>query len=68
MSEPVKYDLIGSQKAAEILDVSVMTLNRMCLDGRIPVAARGPGKTSARLFDRSEIEALGNVRQRRKSA
>ena len=58
-------DLIGSVEAAEILGVDVSTISRWVTGDRrrtrrLTVALRLPGKTGAKLFRRSDVEALAN--------
>lgn len=64
-----KYDLVTVNEAADMLDVSRITVIRLYHDGRLQLAARGAGQTGSFLFDRADVEALvGRVRQRRKAA
>lgn len=51
-------DLIGSREAAQILGVSVPTLNRRAVAGDIPAEQRTPGRRGVRMFDRALIERL----------
>jgi hypothetical protein len=57
-------DLIGSTEAAEILGVDGSTLSRWTDEKlkpearRLTVAFRLPGPTGAKLFRRSDVEAL----------
>lgn len=58
-------DLIGSVEAAEILGVDVSTVSRWVTGDRrrtrrLTVALRLPGKTGAKLFRRTDVEALAN--------
>lgn len=56
--------LIGSKEAAEILGVDAATVSRWSSEllkpeaRRLTVALRLPGQTGAKLFRRSEVEAL----------
>lgn len=51
-------DLVGTAQAAEILGVSVATVNRWALSGRLEPVVEIPGRTGARLFLRSDVEEL----------
>ena len=56
--------LIGSKEAAEILGVDASTISRWADEKlkpearRLTIALRLPGATGAKLFRRSEVEAL----------
>lgn len=65
---PTDDDLIGTAEAAAILDRPVATINRMALDGRLPIAVQMPGRTGARLYRRSDVEALRRVEAERLTA
>lgn len=51
-------DIVSTAEAAEILDVTVATVNRWAADGRLPTARRLAGTTGARLYLRSVVEGL----------
>lgn len=51
-------ELIGTAAAAKLLHVERSTLTRWVLTGRIKPAMQLPGATGARLFRRTDIEAL----------
>ena len=51
-------DLIPATEAARILGVSIATLHRKAAAGEVPEVAKLPGLRGARLFRRSDVEAL----------
>ena len=51
-------DLIGSATAAEVCGVDRATFNRWAADGEIAPVVTFPGKTGARLYSRTAVEAL----------
>ena len=53
----METDLIGAAEAAEILGVSVATINRMAANGTLPTAAKLHGRTGAHIFNRATVEA-----------
>ena len=53
----METDLIGAAEAAEILGVSVATVNRMAANGTLPTAAKLHGRTGAHIFNRATVEA-----------
>ena len=55
-------DLVTTAEAAQMLGVSVATVNRRADKGEIPVAAKAPGKRGARLFRREDVQALAKER------
>ena len=55
---PAPDDLIGTAEAAELLGKPITTINRMALNGRLPVAVQMPGRTGARLYRRADVLAL----------
>lgn len=59
-----KRDLVGSAEAAAILGVKRVTVNRWAVDGKIPIAVQMSGETGMRLFNRADIEQLGQLRAR----
>lgn len=59
---PPASDLIGSAESARIAGVNVATVNRWAASGVLPVAARLPGRTGARLFRRRDVERLAKSR------
>lgn len=60
-------DLITTAQAAEILRVSIATINRDVSLGRLPAHQKLPGRTGAYLFDRKVIEEAAAVRAARVS-
>lgn len=50
--------LITTAEAAELLGVTPSTVNRMAATGRLPQAAKANGIRGARMFYRSDVEAL----------
>lgn len=54
-------DLIGTVEAAEVLGVERSVLTRWVQTGRLPEAIKLPGATGARLFRRSDVEALAKA-------
>lgn len=52
-------DLISTAEAAELAGVNIATINRLAASGKLPTAHKLPGRTGARLYRRSDIEALG---------
>lgn len=50
--------LIPTTEAAEILAVSIATVNRWVRVGELTPAAKAPGLRGGNLFDRAEIDAL----------
>lgn len=48
--------LITAAQAAEIMDRAVSTVHRYHEIGRLPSAAKLPGLTGAKLFDRKVVE------------
>lgn len=57
-------DLIGAEKAAEILRIHPRTLRHRIAAGKIEPAGKLPGTTGAYLFHRSVIEALAKAEAR----
>ena len=55
---PAPDDLIGTAEAADLLGKPITTINRMALDGRLPVAVQMPGRTGARLYRRADVLAF----------
>lgn len=51
-------DLVSTQEAADILGKSVATVNRLAANGSLVEAAKAPGLRGARLYRRSDVEAL----------
>jgi hypothetical protein len=56
-------ELITSDEAAIILRVHRATVIRRAQAGKIPTYHQNPGRTGARLFERSVIEALAATSQ-----
>lgn len=56
-------ELIGTVEAAELLGVERSTLTRWVQLGRIAEATKLPGSRGARLFRRSDVEALAADRE-----
>lgn len=54
----VQDDLLPTASVAELLGKSVATINRWATEGRLKPALEMGGKTGARLFRRSDVEAL----------
>lgn len=57
--------LIATAEAAELLGVSVATVNRWAASGALSPAVKTPGPRGANLFHRDEITALRKDRDRR---
>jgi len=51
-------ELLGVSEAAELVGVSIATIKRAAIAGRLPVARKLPGATGAYLFRRADVEAL----------
>lgn len=49
-------DLITSSEVAQLLQVSVPTINRWAGSGRLPVAHKLPGIRGAYLFRREDVQ------------
>lgn len=61
---PVPADkLITTAEVAQVLGVSVKTVNQWASQGRLTVAQKLPGVRGANLYRRSYIEALANKRR-----
>lgn len=58
----METDLIPAVEAAAILGRSVVTLHRWVKEGRIAEHVKAPGLRGARLFRRSDVEALRDQR------
>lgn len=56
-------DLIPTSEVAEIVGVSVATVNRWADSGRLRTAARAPGPRGARLFTRPDVTRLAKERR-----
>ena len=52
----MQNDLIPTTEVAELLDVSVATVNRWAAEGQLKPRHEMPGRTGARLFSRRDIE------------
>jgi excisionase family DNA binding protein len=50
-------DLLTTAQVAEVLGVSVPTVNRMANDGRLTPAQKLPGQTGSHLFDPEVVAA-----------
>ena len=50
--------LITTAEVADILGVSVATVNRWVRNGTLKPAVRGPGDKGANMFARADIEAF----------
>lgn len=59
VTDGAKPDLIPTAEVAKLLGVHIATVTRRAALGQIPVAMKLPGETGAYLFDRADIEALG---------
>lgn len=53
-----EHDFVTAKQAAEILDRSLSRVHHYTEVGRLPVAFKGDGRTAAKLFRRSDVEAL----------
>lgn len=51
-------DLITTAEAADILGVTVSTVNRWAVAGRIAIAVQGPGRRGVRMFRRDHITTV----------
>jgi excisionase family DNA binding protein len=51
----VQNDLISTTEVAEILGVSVATVNRWAAEGQLKPRHEMPGRTGARLFSRRDV-------------
>lgn len=58
-----KHELLSAVQVAELLGVHPVTVNRWAVDGKLPVAAKGPGQTGGRLYDREDVLAFRNTKQ-----
>ena len=61
-------DLIPTSEVAEIVGVSVATVNRWAESGRLRTAAQAPGPTGARLFARPDVLRLAKERRQKVAA
>jgi excisionase family DNA binding protein len=68
LSSLLHMDLIDSRETARLLGVSIPTVNRWAIAGRLPVAQRTSGKRGHRLFERREIERLAAVSDETRAA
>ena len=55
---PMEHDLISTATVAGMLGKTVATVNRWAAEGKITPALKMPGDTGARLYRRTDIEAL----------
>lgn len=55
-------DLVTSPQAAAILGVSARTIQRMAVEGFLPVAQQLPGPNGAYLYERSAVLAVAALR------
>lgn len=55
---PDSLDLVPAAEAAAMLAVSVATVSRWAVSGRLPTAFQAPGDKGARLFLRSDVTRL----------
>lgn len=51
-------DLLSTSQAADVLGVTVKTVNQWAAEERLRVALKLPGTRGAHLFERSEVERL----------
>lgn len=51
-------DLLPTKAVADLLGKTVATVNRWVLEGKLHPAVEMPGKTGARLFRRSDVDAF----------
>lgn len=49
-------DLLTTAQVSELTRLSVTHINRLALEGKLPVAQKLPGRTGAYLFERAAIE------------
>ena len=61
-------DLIPTAEAAEIVGVSVATINRWADSGKLRTAVQAPGPTGARLFARPDVLAQAKERRQKVAA
>ena len=61
-------DLLTAAQAAERLNLSRRQIHRLVESGALPEAHRNPGVTGARLFRRSDVEALAASRSHQHAA
>ena len=62
-------DRMTTSQVAERLDITIRTVLRMAVDGRLPAAFKVPGKTGTYLFDRNVVEMFarhGGARDKRR--
>jgi len=55
---------ITTAQAAEVLDVEHRSVFRMVRRGELTPTAKLPGRTGAYLFDRDEVDALAQQREK----
>lgn len=55
-------NLLSTAQAAELLGVSVYTVNRWAREGRITPSVQLSGPTGARLYDPEHIEAVASAK------
>jgi DNA-binding transcriptional MerR regulator len=58
MCTPMQDDLVPTKTVAEMLGKPVGTINRWAKEGKLEPAFEIPGRTGARLYRRSDIEAF----------
>jgi predicted site-specific integrase-resolvase len=56
-------DLVSTAEAAQILRVRTSTVNKWASDGTLTVALSGNGRTGARFYERTTVEALAAERR-----
>lgn len=56
-------DIVSTAEAAELLGVSVATVNRKATNGEMEPVAQGRGQTGARFFRRTDVEAMATARR-----
>ena len=50
-------DFLTTAQVSELTRLSVTHVNRLALEGKLPVAQKLPGRTGAYLFRRDDVEA-----------
>lgn len=51
-------DLLPTKAVADLLGTTVATVNRWAIEGKLAVAVEMPGRTGARLYRRSDVDAF----------
>ena len=58
MRKPAPTDFLTTAQVASHLGVSIATVNRWAKSGRLPVAAKVPGRTGPNLYLAEDVQAL----------